>query len=217
MLTILALGLDFMIAVTYLAVQVILWQSADISVSIVSEETIEGSNEVTISVLNTAGSTLLFHENTDLTGRLEFLTTEGWVKYCDISYTNGNVSAISQKYGGTFAELSPGEDWEVSVPADMIEGMENGTYRIVMTYVTEDKYNEYIDSEYKNKDVLSESDESVSKVPQNGLKPMNNANIKNPKEKFLAQSISEVFIKTFEFESAEKFVKAISIADEHID
>ena len=53
-----------MLSFTALAVRVLLWQSQDISVAIVSE-TEEGSNEVIITVRNTAGSTLLFYESAE--------------------------------------------------------------------------------------------------------------------------------------------------------
>lgn len=148
-----------MIGFTALAVQVLLWQSADISVAIVSE-TEEGSQEVTISVRNTAGTTLLFYENAEITGKIEYLSEDGWVEYCDISYTNGNANAVSTLYGGTFAELEPGEDWNVIVPEDKVAGMKNGTYRIKMTYVTEKNYNEYLESAFANR--FDEQSESIT-------------------------------------------------------
>ena len=150
-----------MLAFTALAVQVLLWQSQDISVAIVSE-TESGSNEVIISVRNTAGSTLLFYENAEMTGKIEYLSEEGWIEYCDVSYTYGNASAVSKLYSGTFAELEPGEDWNVSVPEEKVSEMKNGTYRIKMTYVTEKKYNEYLKSlvSSEESDTLS-GDESL--------------------------------------------------------
>ena len=139
-----------MIGFTVLAVQVILWQNQDISVDIVSENE-TGTQEVTISIKNTAGSTLLFYENAEMTGKIEYLSESGWVDFCDVSYTMSNVNAISQLYGGTFAELEPGEDWNISVPEDKIADMQNGTYRIKMTYITEKNYNKYLEMSYKKR------------------------------------------------------------------
>ncbi len=158
-MTILTFSLVFMIAFTVLAVQVILWQNQDISVDIVSENE-TGNQEVSISIRNTAGSTLLFYENTEMTGKIEYLSENGWVEYCDVSYTSGNAKAISQLYGGTFAELEPGEDWNLSVPADKVADMKNGTYRIKMTYITEKNYNKYLETSYKNR---NNSESNVSK------------------------------------------------------
>lgn len=242
-----------MLAFTALAVQVLLWQSQDISVAIVSE-TEEGSQEVIISVRNTAGSTLLFYENAEMTGKIEYLSDEGWVEYCDVSYTSGNAQAVSKLYGGTFAELEPGEDWNVEVPEDKVAGMKNGTYRIKMTYVTEKKYNEYLENAYLNRGTSEEGFEAVEEsesssdtssefseesayepsesVTENednffaGIIPTFGKDNKNDKENqkseeikeaFLAESVSEVFVKTFEYYAPEDFVSEISIEDDDIE
>lgn len=219
-----------MIAFTVLTVQVIVWQNSDISVSIVSE-TAKGNSEVTISVLNTAGSTLLFYESTEMTGKIEFLSDSGWVEYCDVYYTNGNVDAISTQYGGTFAELEPGENWKVSVPKDKVLGMKDGTYRIKMTYITERQYNDYLEDAFDNRenesDVVSKEDMiEVSKENSKIYPDLTFINGKNKNDKvkdevieeeFIAQSRCEVFIKTFEYTAPEDFVDEISINDSHIE
>lgn len=219
------LALIFMITFTVLAFQVILWQSQDISVSIVSE-TDEGTSEVTISVLNTAGSTLLFHENAEMTGKIEYLSEDGWVEYCDVSYTANNVNAISTQYGGTFAELEPGEDWDVSVPESKISGMKNGTYRIKMTYITEKDYNEYLEKAYKSRNE-SKKDVSDVSVPHNlvmntiteivGTTEVYGDDNETESENFLAESACEVFVKTFEYTAPEDFVDEISFDDSDIE
>ncbi len=212
-----------MIAFTCLAFQVIRWHEQDISVSIVSE-TEEGNKEVTISVRNTAGSTLLFYENADLTGKIEYLSEDGWVEYCDVVYTNGNASAISPLYGGVFAELQSGESWDITIPEDKVERMQSGTYRIKMTYITEGRYNKYLDDEFKNRVPVTESDDpainDVEKVDDDrliggfltdlGLK--SDSKKEEEKEKFLAEDLSEVFIKTFEYKAPDDFIGEISIA-----
>lgn len=230
----------------------LLWQSRDISVDIVSE-TEEGSNEVIISVRNTAGSTLLFYENAEVTGKIEYLSKDGWVEYCDVSYTAGNADAVSKLYDGTFAELEPGEDWNVSVPEDKVAGMANGTYRIKMTYVTEKKYKEYLQDSLSNESIANESavsedfsevseeisdavsedisaevSEQETKQPENdnffaGIIPTfkndgkEEVSVEEINESFLAESISEVFVKTFEYIAPESFVREISINDDDID
>lgn len=228
-LAILSLALVFMIVFTLAAIQVLLWQSNDISVSIVSETT-EGNKEVTISVLNTAGATLLFYENTEMTGKIEYLSENGWVEYCDVSYTASNSNAFSSQYGGTFAELEPGEGWDVKVPEEKIDGMKNGTYRIKMTYVTEKEYNQYLDNEFNNRNNIPNEipkddgkDVIIPDKSQNvALKPVagenkNDLTIQPQKEAFLAESVCEVFVKTFEYTAPEDFVGEISIADKDIE
>lgn len=213
-----------MFAFTAFAVQFLIWQSSDISVNIVSE-TEEGNNEVTISMLNTAGSTLLFYESAEVTGKIEYLSENGWVEYCDISYTLNNADAISQQYGGLFAELEPGENWTVSVPADKIENMKDGTYRIKMTYITENNYNEYLDNAFSMKNDLSEEETVTSDISDNstavsGMVPTvgkNETKQEQVEEEFLASSMSEVFIKTFEYTAPEDFVDIISIDDSEIE
>lgn len=166
-----------MIAFTVLAVQVVLWQNQDLSVDIVSE-TETGNQEVTISIRNTAGSTLLFYENAEMTGKIEYLSESGWVEYCDVSYTLGNANAISRLYGGTFAELDPGEDWDLTIPEDKVANMQNGTYRIKMTYITEKNYNKYLENAYKNRNNSSESnsDDTSSPATKPDKKPNGNGN-----------------------------------------
>ena len=211
-----------MIAFTFLAFQVIKWQDQDISVSIVSE-TEEGNNEVTISVRNTAGSTLLFYENAELTGKIEYLSEDGWVEYCDVVYTDGNASAISPLYGGIFAELQSGESWDITIPEDTVKKMQSGTYRIKMTYITEGRYNKYLDDEFKNRIPEIDEDEALIKdvadvnntgfggfLTDLGLK--NNSEKLEETEKFFAEELSEVYIKTFKYEAPEDFIDEISIA-----
>lgn len=212
-----------MFAFTGFAFQFLIWQSSDISVNIVSESE-EGNNEVTISMLNTAGSTLLFYESAEVTGKIEYLSENGWVEYCDVSYTLNNTGAISQQYGGLFAELEPGENWTVSVPAEKIEKMKNGTYRIKMTYITENNYNKYLDKAFAEKDDFVKDDslpsvESNNSTAVSGMVPTAGKNetvTNNVEEEFLASSMSEVFIKTFEYTAPENFVEIISIVDTEI-
>ena len=226
-----------------MAFQVVLWKGQDISVDIVSE-TEEGSNEVTISVRNTAGSTLLFYESDEMTGKIEYLSEDGWVEYCDLSYTSGNASAVSKLYGETFAELEPGENWQVTVPADKVAGMKNGTYRIKMTYITEKRYNKYLDEQSEStndeseeesldisidesaEDIGNDSEESNEITSENTIdniiQPIiGTDNVDNDEvsfvEEYIAEAESEVFIKTFEYESAEDFVSEISFEKRTID
>ncbi len=223
---ILSLALIVMIAFSVLAVQLILWQSADISVSIVSEND-NGKNEVTISVLNTAGSTLLFYENTEVAGKIEYLSDSGWVEYCDVSYTAYNTGAFSSQYGGTFAELQPGENWKVSVPEDKIAGMTNGTYRIKMTYITEKNYNAYLNDAFNKNNAESSKKPNVKPetTPNpnvNGLKPVVNSEISesediSKEERFLAEGLSEIYVETFEYFAPEDFVGEFSIDDSDIE
>lgn len=207
-----------MVAFTFFAVQFLLWQSADISVSIVSEAD-EGNSEVTISVLNTAGSTLLFYENTEVSGTIEYLSEDGWVEYCDVSYTASNASAVSQQYGGTFAELEPGESWDVSVPKEKVADMKNGTYRIKMTYITEKNYKKYLNNSFANRfdnesTVISETEGTVSDI----MSEIDTSESENSRieEEFLASSECEVYIETFKFSAPEDYVGTISIDDTDI-
>jgi hypothetical protein len=215
-----------MIGLTVLAVQVLLWQSQDISVAIVSE-TEEGSKEVIISVRNTAGSTLLFYENAEMTGKLEYLSKDGWVEYCDVSYTSDNANAVSQQYGGVFAELAPGEDWDVSIPKEVVSTMKSGTYRVKFTYISEKKYNEYLESAFANKtsenesiDVSDVSEGDVS-FPTNGFLPLVGMGAAlddvSEDEEFLASSKSEVFLKTFEYDIDEDIIDRVDISGDEND
>lgn len=224
-----------MIAFTVLAVQVIVWQSQDISVDIVSD-TEEGSNEVTISVKNTAGTVLLFHENDEMTGKIEYLSDEGWVEYCDVYYTQGNATAVSQQYKGTFAELEPGEDWEIIVPEEKVAQMKNGTYRIKLAYVTENKYKKYLEAlnDESSVDVSDDISDGSELIPEefvseeeeaDGIFGELNVSINDESEfiteesvaeEFYASSVSELFVKTFEYEIPEDFVSAISFDESNI-
>ena len=234
-MTLLILAFVFMIVFTLLAVQVLLWQSQDISVDIVSD-TEEGSNEVTISVKNTAGTVLLFHENENMTGKIEFLSDDGWVEYCDVYYTQGNATAISQQYSGTFAELEPGEDWEIRVPEEKVAQMQNGTYRIKLAYVTENEYKKYLmdQSTESSEDALETVSEESVIIPGGNISEdeedgaifdeldviisdaSNLISEESETEEFYASSVSELFIKTFEYEMPEDFVKAISFDESNI-
>lgn len=194
-----------MIAISALVVQFVIMNGMNISVNIESQAD-ENGGEVTISVLNTAGSTLLFYENDEITGKIEYLSDNGWVEYCDVRYTEGNADAVSHQYGGAFAELDPGEDWEVVVPEQAVSRMENGTYRIIMTYITEDNYTEFLEDTYLQKQeeqghpVFNTSEESDDAA-----------------EDTVVQSEHEVFIQTFEFSAPEPVIDKINIDDSVID
>ena len=207
-----------------MAIQLLLWQGADISVSIESD-TEYGNGEVTISVLNTAGSTLLFYENAEMSGKIEYLGDEGWVEYCDVSYTADNASAVSSQYGGTFAELQPGESWKVSVPEDKISGMKGGTYRIKMTYITEKKYNSYVEDKFEDENFKPihppVGSDASSDFNGGDLRPISGINKNNnkvtQKDDFLAESLSEVYVETFEFTKPDGIVEEISFDESNID
>ena len=235
----LVLAFVFMILFTVLAVQVLLWQSQDISVDIVSDAE-EGNNEVTISVKNTAGTVLLFHENEEMTGKIEYLSDEGWIEYCDVYYTRGNATAISQQYSGTFAELEPGEDWQITIPEEKVAGMQNGTYRIKLAYVTETKYKKYlkaqnqetevdesasslteesddvISSEESLEDVLEESEIVFEESDESIEEESNLIDNESLKEEFFASSVSEIYIKNFEYVSQKDFLSDISFDERNI-
>lgn len=197
MALILVFALIVMLTMTVFAVEVIIWQSNDISVSIDSASK-EEKNDLQISVLNTAGLTLLFFENPCKNGRLEYLDNDEWVDFCEISYTKGNMSAISQQYAGMFAELNPGETWKITVPETAISEMKPGTYRIVMTYTTVADYKTYLNSVYES--TLSVSSEEMS--DEISL-PILTSDDTTYDESSLSEPFtgikSETFIKTFDF------------------
>ncbi len=205
-----------MIAFTVLAVNIVLWQGNDISVNIVSESD-NGHNEVTISVLNTAGSTLLFYENAEICGKLEYLTEDGWVEYSDIRYTYGNASAISRKYGGTFAELSPGEDWEIAVPENILANMKDGTYRIKMTYVIENNLNKYLDNKFEQIVQGELDEEDDDEVFVNMFRPVSRPINSMEEENFIGEAICEIYIQEFDYEAPEDFLNSISFDDSIVD
>ncbi len=192
-----------MIAFTVMAFSIIMWQSEDLSVDIVSKPDKENGN-VVISVLNTAGSTLLFYESNEMTGKIEYLTEDGWVEFCDVCYTTGNSNAFSPQYGGNFAELEPGENWSVRVPNDKVSEMQDGTYRVKLTYITKDRYEKYLELSYENRFVSSEViDDNVSNLDtESGFTEIaGNVDMSEQeiKENFIAEAESQVFIKTFEY------------------
>jgi hypothetical protein len=201
-----------MIAFTVMAFSIIMWQSNDLSVDIVNNA--DKDNNIVISVLNTAGSTLLFYESEKLTGKIEYLTDDGWVEYCDVCYTTGNTSAFSHQYGGNFAELEPGENWDVAIPKNKVAEMKDGTYRIKLTYITKDKYEKYLELSYKNRFTNSESKDISDYVKPNGGLTEIAGDIDTSgqeiKENFIAEAESHVFIKTFEY------VAATNSASEHV-
>ncbi len=205
-----------MIGFTALTVNLVLWQGNDISVSIVSESD-NGHNEVTISVLNTAGSTLLFYENSKVCGKLEYLSENGWVEYSDICYSYGNAGAISQKYGGTFAELAPGEDWTVSVPEHVLVNMEDGTYRIKMTYIIKEDFDEYLETKFTDKDKDDLDEEKKNNGFVNTFLPLSRPVNNDTEENFIAESISEVYTETFKYEAPEDFLDSISFDNSVIE
>ena len=235
----LVLAFVFMILFTVLAVQVLLWQSQDISVDIVSDAE-EGSNEVTISVKNTAGTVLLFHENDEMTGKIEYLSNDGWVEYCDVYYTRGNANAVSQQYSGTFAELEPGEDWQITIPEEKVAGMQNGTYRIKLAYVTETKYKKYLKSQNQeiivdesalssyeestdtsideelSEAVTDESDSVSDEMAEISEEDSEISLDESVKEAFIASSVSEIYIKNFEYVSQKDFLSDISFDERNI-
>ncbi len=206
-----------MIAFTVLVIDALIRNSADLSVSIVNEAE-EGASEVTISILNTAGSTLLFYENTEMTGKIEYLTEDGWTEYCDVYYTDGNLEAFSQQYGGVFAELEPGEDWKISLPEEKVVDMKDGTYRIKMAYITEKQYSSFLNNEFNKYNTSVPIDESIDVSDSTGQIVSTATDVSDESaEEFLASEMCEVFIKTFEFNSPDDFVEEISIDDSQIE
>jgi hypothetical protein len=162
-----------------------------------------------------------------MTGKLEYLSKDGWIEYCDVSYTSDNVHAVSQQYGGVFAELAPGEDWDVSIPKDVVDTMKSGTYRVKFTYITEKRYNEYLESQFASKpskdisDDVSDVSEIESDAPVNGFLPLVGKDEAidevSEAEEFLASSKSEVFLKTFEYNIDEDIIDRVDISGDDVD
>jgi hypothetical protein len=207
-----------MIAFTVMAFSIIMWQSEDLSVDIVSKAD-KNNGDVVISVLNTAGSTLLFYESSELTGKIEYLTEDGWVEFCDVCYTTGNTSAFSQQYGGNFAELEPGENWSVHVPKDKVSEMQDGTYRVKLTYITKDRYEKYLELSFANRvtssDVIRDDVSDVS-GPVGGLTEIAgevDTSEQEIKENFIAEAESQIFVKTFEYVAPKSTTKSRSVSE----
>ncbi len=198
---ILVFALLFLLTFTVLAVEVIIWQSNDISVSIDTDSK-ETQQELSITVKNTAGLTLLFFENQCINGCIEYLNGNQWEKFCDIYYTTENINAISQQYAGVFAELNPGEDWSVSISDDDKARMIPGTYRIKLTYTTASDYKKFLDKKYSAlSDISSDNTDAVDFSNDTG-----SDNEVSQSENVFESIRSEVFVKTFEFGDADGFV-----------
>lgn len=193
-----------MLTFTVLAVEVMIWQSNDISVSIdtTSKET---KKDLSITVRNTAGLTLLFFENRYISGCVEYLNGDEWERFCDISYTSQNVNAISQRYAGVFAELNPGENWSISIPDDAKSKMVPGTYRIKLTYTTASDYKSYQDKKFKE---LLENDGDGTDEDSVVSDAAPDASPAFEEEGHFDSVRSEVFVKIFEYEDEESIIIA---------
>jgi hypothetical protein len=120
--------------------------------------------------------------------------------------------------------------------------MMNGTYRIKMTYITENNFNKYLKvafNESQNDDeseiIISDVSEESSMAPEiigtadnesaeqgdtadavieNDDETDKKDDKNDKKEKFLAAAYSEVFYKNFEYSAPEKAVRLINDASE---
>ena len=233
-MAVLAFALLFMLGFTLLAFSVLKWQSADISVSIVSEETNdETSGSVKISVVNTAGSKLLFYKSNNVKGKIEYYKGDEWVDFCEVEYDTSKDKTAD--YSDMFAQLDPGEEWTISVPEDTVSKMEAGKYRVVMTYISEKKYNDYIEesaqtdkseakthkfapdlrfefAEYEAPEKL-EDESFFEKIAERFLAFVGG---EDEDESYPAQAKSEVFVKTFEFDAGTHFEASTDIAKPEI-
>ena len=63
-----------------------------------------------------------------------------------IYFTGCNAGAVSPVYGGMFAELQPGKSLEYTLEGAALAALQSGQYRIVVTYVAEYAYTEYLDA-----------------------------------------------------------------------
>ena len=197
----LCLTLMFMLSFTVLAFGVAKWQSNDIVVSIVSDNESE-EEQVNISILNTAGISLLFPENNDSAGVIEYLDENNeWIKVCDISYSVDNPHAVSKDYAGMFAELNPGEKWEISISEEAASVMKNGSYRVRMTYTTVNEYENYIDELIL---AANESDEvSIDSDPVGEYGPEYIPGFEADEKDDEITLVYEEFIKEFEYKVNE--------------
>ena len=225
-----------MLTISVLAVEVIIWQSNDISVNIDSS-TDKETEDLRISVLNTAGLTLLFFDNPYINGKIEYYNGETWEKFMDISYTDGNINAISPQYAGVFAELNPGETWKITIPKKMTANMKAGKYRVNLTYTTVSDYKKFISSKFNtgisNLNLQAENDQTLVSdsadfefLESDSLAAdTDNSNISDVSD-VSDEEISEdrpfddlkceVFLKTFEYEVSDEDFGTYSFDDSDI-
>lgn len=116
-------------------------QEVDVSVATSGDSFTES---VTITVRNVLGMDILIDEQERSCAMLQYREGDAWEDVCEIRFVQEDSAALSAKYGGMYAHLTPGGELHYRIDGEQLETLPGGEYRIAIRYISENDYIGYL-------------------------------------------------------------------------
>lgn len=124
-------------------VLLLLKQGQEVEVSVAtSGDTFTES--VTITVRNVLGMDILIDEQQRSCAMLQYRDGKNWMDISEIRFVSEDSLALSAKYGGMYAHLTPGGELYYELSGEQLETLPGGEYRIAIRYISENEYIDYL-------------------------------------------------------------------------
>lgn len=124
-------------------VQLLLKQGQEVDVSVATSGD-SFTESVTITVRNVLGMDILIDEQARSCAMLQYREDDTWEDICEIRFVQEDSIALSAKYGGMYAHLTPGGELHYELDGEQLETLPGGEYRIAIRYISEKDYIDYL-------------------------------------------------------------------------
>ena len=125
------------------ALHVLLRQGQEVEVSVETSGE-QFTESVTVTLRNVLGMDILIDEQEKSCAMLQRRVGETWEDVSEIRFVQEDSAALSAKYGGMYAHLSPGGELLYELDGEQINTLPGGEYRIAIRYISEKAYAEYL-------------------------------------------------------------------------
>ena len=125
------------------ALHVLLRQGQEVEVSVETSGE-QFTESVTVTLRNVLGKDILIDEQEKSCAMLQRRVGETWEDVSEIRFVQEDSAALSAKYGGMYAHLSPGGELLYELDGEQINTLPGGEYRIAIRYISEKAYAEYL-------------------------------------------------------------------------
>ncbi len=125
------------------ALRVLMWQGREVEVSVATSGE-QFTESVTVTLRNVLGMDILIDEQGQSCAMLQHRVGKTWEDVSEIRFVQEDSAALSAKYGGMYAHLSPGGELLYELDGEQINSLPGGEYRIAIRYISEKAYTEYL-------------------------------------------------------------------------
>ena len=146
-------------------VRLLLEQGQEVAVSVDTSGD-EFTESVTITVRNVLGMDILIDERARSCAMLQYRDGDDWTDVCEIRFVQEDSIALSAKYGGMYAHLTPGGELQYQLDGEQLESLPGGEYRIAISYISENDYINYLHARAGEIEASLDAETSSDALPE---------------------------------------------------